>query len=116
MQVTQKTAREQFVEDYLLVTDNDYTAYKNHKRIARESNGNIPTMSDRVREMFEDSIAGVVAQQRAKGGEYASLLIAQLLQGWGSDVFDDIARHYIDEDLTERLTEHFSSSLKTGEK
>jgi hypothetical protein len=116
MQTTQKTAREQFVEDYLLVTDNDYTAYTNHKRIAREAGGNVPTMSDRVREMFEDSIAGVVAQQRAKGGEYASLLIAQLLQGWGSDVFDDIARHYIDEDLTERLTESFSSSLKTGQK
>lgn len=94
MEPTENTARQQFVEDYLLVTDNDFTAYTNHKRIARESE-TVQEMSDRVRAMFEDSIAGVVAQQRARGNEYASLLIAQLLQGWGSGVFDDIARHYL---------------------
>lgn len=115
MQATQNTARKQFVEDYLLVTDNDFTAYTKHKEIAEKARGSVSIMSDKIKEMFEDSMAQVIEEQRAKGNEYVSLLIAQLLQGWGSDVFDDIARHYIDEDLMERLVDSFSSSLKTGE-
>ena len=98
MQALQNTAQEQFINDYLLVTDNDYTAYQNHRQLARHFDGDVIGLSLKIQEMFEDSIAGVVAQQRAKGNEYASLLIAQLLQGWGSGVFDAIARHYLDQD------------------
>jgi len=37
----------------------------------------------------------VVERERKSGNEYTADLIAQLLLGWGSSVFDDIARHYI---------------------
>lgn len=95
MEPTENTLRQQFVQDYLLVSDNDFTAYTNHKRIARECE-TVIQMGEKLQAMFEDSIAGVVAQQKAKGNEYASLLIAQMLQGWGVTVFEDIARHYMD--------------------
>ena len=78
-----------------MVTDNDFTAYTNHMRLARQCGGDVVGFGLKIQEMFEDSIAGVVAQQRAKGQEYASLLISQMLLGWGVTVFEDIARHYI---------------------
>ena len=113
MEPSENTLRQQFVEDYLLVSDNDYTAYTNHMRLARQFGGDVVGFGLKIQEMFEDSIAGVVAQQRAKGQEYASLLIAQMMLGWGVNVFEDIARHYIDTDLENRLVNHFTSVLKT---
>ena len=114
MEPTENTLRQQFVEDYLLVSDNDYTAYKKHMQMARDAGGDVHALGLKIQEMFEDSIHGVVVQQRAKGNEYASLLIAQMLQGWGVNVFEDIARHYIDSDLENRLVNHLTSVLKTG--
>ena len=114
MEPTENTLRQQFVEDYLLVTDNDFTAYTKHMQMARNAGGDVVGLGLKIQEMFEDSIHGVVVQQRAKGNEYASLLIAQMLQGWGVNVFEDIARHYIDSDLENRLVNHLTSALKTG--
>jgi len=113
----QPTAREQFVTDYLLVTDNNETAYNMHMKLAFESNGTIAYMSDKLRADYEKAIGGTLDNIRAmsghaRGGVTVDLM-AQLLIGWGSDVFDDIARHYIDKDLENRVYDRLSSVLKT---
>jgi hypothetical protein len=116
MEATENTARQQFVEDYLLVTDNSEVAYTLHMQLAREAEGKVSQMSDKVREIYENAISAAVERERGISGHITADLIAQVMLGWGSAPFDDIARHYIDLDLESRLQVHFDSLLKTGEK
>jgi hypothetical protein len=71
--------------------------------------------SDKYREQFEEAISQVVEREKENGNELIADLISQLLIGFGSRTFDDIARHYIDKDLETRLYDRFTSRLKTGE-
>jgi hypothetical protein len=90
------TAREQFVSDYLLVVDNDRDAYSEIMELVEKHEGSVPAISDQMREEFEEYISQVVEREREDGRIVGSLLISQLLIGFGSDVFDDIARHFVE--------------------
>jgi len=93
---TAPTAREQFVTDYLLVTDNNQLAYTLHMKLAESKS--VSKMADTLKEDYENAISETVQNLKNKGGIQSSIiadLMAQLLLGWGTDVFDDIARHYI---------------------
>jgi hypothetical protein len=94
---TAPTAREQFVTDYLLVTDNNQLAYTLHMQLAEGKS--VSKMADKLKEDYENAISETVANlKKMQGGIQSSViadLMAQLLLGWGTDVFDDIARHYI---------------------
>jgi hypothetical protein len=94
---TVPTARQQFVQDYLLVTDNNEDAYTMHMRLAE--GGSVSKMADAVKESYELAISQTVDNLRQMSvhprGYITADLISQLLLGWGTDVFDDIARHYI---------------------
>ncbi len=106
----QPTARAQFVEDYLLVTDNDQEAYREALDIAHKAGGSVSKAGDKFREQFETYISQVVEREREQGNTAGADLIGQMLIGIGSDTFDDIARHYIDIDI-----EQFHMKLaKTG--
>ena len=107
------TAREQFVSDYTLITDNTYTAYKRMQALFNQEGAHrVSWLSEHLRESFDNSISEVVERERRSGNEYTADLIAQMLIGFGSDVFDDIARHYIDINLEQRLYERLSTVSK----
>ena len=108
------TARDQFTADYTLAIDNDTEGYREALDIVRNANGSVSTASDKFREDFETYISQVVERERELGNETGASLISELLIGWGSNPFDDIARHYIDIDLENRLVSHLTSVLKTG--
>ncbi len=111
------TARGQFVEDYTLITDNDRTAYESMQALMNQNGAhNVAWLSEYLREAFENRISEVVERERQRGNGYTADLIAQMLIGYGSAPFDDIARHYIDTDLESRLVTHLSSVLKTEQK
>ena len=97
------TASEQFAQDYQLVTDNDRTAYRALQVILNQKGShNLAWLSDLLRERFENAIGEVVERERRRGNEYTADLIAQMLIGFGSTPFDQIARAYIDQDLENR--------------
>lgn len=109
------TAREQFVHDYTLVIDNDFEGYRQAIDTAREGEGSVFKVSEKLREDFETYITQVFERERELGHETGAALILELLIGFGSSPFDDIARHYIDLEMSERLHEMFATSLlKTG--
>jgi hypothetical protein len=93
----QPTAREQFVTDYLLVTDNNQLAYTLHMKLAESKS--VSKMADKLKEDYENAISETVENLKKMQGKVQSSIVAdlmaQLLLGWGTDVFDDIARHYI---------------------
>jgi hypothetical protein len=100
MEATAPTAREQFVSDYTLVIDNNSEAYFETIDLVRAKKESIPAISDTMRETYEEQIsrALLVLRQTEEVEPVIADLMHELLLGWGSDVFDDIARHYIQKD------------------
>ena len=88
-------AVDQFVSDYTLVIDNDRDSYQEIMDMEELKTENMSGLSDRLRDEFEAYISQVVEREREAGHEAGALLISQMLIGWGSHVFDRIARHYI---------------------
>lgn len=91
-------AKEQFVSDYTLVIDNDFTAWSEVMDIVRSKDRNLVVVSEGLREQFEQYVGEVADREEQLGNQVGALLIQQLLLNWGSDAFDAIARHYIGKD------------------
>jgi hypothetical protein len=100
MEATAPTAREQFVHDFTLVVDNNSEAYFETIDLVRMKKESVPAISEAMREVFEHQIskALLVLRQSEEVEAITADLMHELLLGWGSDVFDDIARHYIQKD------------------
>lgn len=94
------TAREQFVEDFTLVVDNDREAYFDTIDLVRAKKESTSAISDTMREAYELQISKAldVLRQSEEVEPITIEIMSQLLNNWGSDVFDDIARHYITKD------------------
>lgn len=87
------SARELFASDYLLIADNDATAYGLLSRLAPRVG--VVDLSNTMREHYEELCGRVFDLMAVKGAPFSEFdrgLIMQLLAGWGSDVFDTIAR------------------------
>jgi hypothetical protein len=89
-------ARDQFVHDFTIVTDNTQDAYTEALDIVKGlGTRNKYDISAALREQFEDYIQQVADREAELGNSTGALLISQLLIGWNS-AFDDIAQYYID--------------------
>ena len=87
-----KQAQEQFIEDFLLVSENDYQTYLDlTSTVKREG---ILKASEKIQSQFEDWITQLADKEEERGNEYGSLLLKQLLIGWGSDSFYKIAKRF----------------------
>ena len=91
-------AKDQFVNDYTLVIDNDFTAWREVMDIVRSKDRNLVVVSEELREQFEQYVSEVADREEQLGNQVGALLIQQLLLNWGAAAFDDIARHYIGKD------------------
>jgi len=96
METTTPTAREQFFNDYTLVVDNEREQFEDILGRENTRAGSISGLSDELREEFETYISQVADRESEAGHEAGSMLIREMLIGFGSAVFDDIARHYIE--------------------
>jgi hypothetical protein len=90
------TAQEKFVRDYLLILDNDREAHSELMEVVRKHEGEVFVISSELREAFEGYISQVAEREREDGRQVGGDLIAQLLAGFGSEVFEDIARHFVE--------------------
>jgi hypothetical protein len=92
METKEMTAREQFVQDFLLVSENDPDIYFDYSRLVRFEG--VLGASEAMREQFEEFVSNLADQENERGNEYGSLLLRQLLIGWGSDCFYQIAKRF----------------------
>jgi hypothetical protein len=88
-------ATAQFVEDFLLVTDNDRDSYEGAREVVQEKE-NLSEIAEEMQEQFETYISQVADRERELGNEAGALMISQMLIGWGDDAFRAIARHYME--------------------
>jgi hypothetical protein len=92
METKEITAREQFVQDFLLVSENDPNIYFDYSRLVKFEG--VLGASEAMREQFEEFVSNLADQENERGNEYGSLLLRQLLIGWGSDCFYQIAKRF----------------------
>ena len=84
-----------FVEDFILVTDNDRDSYEEARVIVQEKE-TLTEIAEEFQEQFESYVSQVAERERELGHEAGALLITQMLNGWGDDAFRAIARHYME--------------------
>lgn len=93
------TASEQFVQDYLLVMDNDEDAWRGLMDTANQSS----TVGEFAQELREEWDKYVDQVSRLAENEWgwdapATLLIRQIMGGWGDSEWFAIAKHYKEEE------------------
>lgn len=96
-------AREQFIQDYLLVTENVQDSYYEH--ISLVSGMRILEASEIMRDRFEEWVVTLANKEEERGNELGALLLKQLLLGYGSDTFYAIAERFdeIGSDIADKL-------------
>jgi hypothetical protein len=100
-------ASEQFVDDYLMVSQNCQEEYYEHMGLV--SSYGVAKAGEIMRGQFEEWISNLANQEEERGNEYGSLLIRQLLIGWGADSFYKIAERF------ENEADDISASLNSKE-
>jgi hypothetical protein len=92
---TATKATEQFLRDFLLVSENDAEIYFEYRNLVKR----VGTWEAgvKIREQFEAWIINLAYQEEERGNEYGALLLKQLLIGWGSDVFYEVAKRFQEE-------------------
>jgi len=86
---TETTARQQFVEDFLLVAENDYNKYTEFCDLV-ETYG-VSRAGELIQEQFENWVYSLTIGEK---NEFNRLILSQLLIGWGSDCFYQIAKRF----------------------
>lgn len=92
------TASEQFVNDYLLVIENDREGWDDLIQMVRTCQGDVSAVSEIIRYDYETMVTNVISQVEDDLTEAAVNLLKQLLFGWGMREFDTIAKYAIEAD------------------
>lgn len=87
-----RTARDQFVSDFLMVAENDQATWYEYASIVQEKG--VLGASEKIQEDFENWISQLATDENERGNEIGSLLLRQLLIGWGADAFYQIAKRF----------------------
>jgi len=85
-------AQEQFVEDFLLVSENDYDTFMDYTSLIKIKG--VAKTAEIIQEQFENWVSELAEEQEEKKNAYGALLLRQLLIGWGSDSFFKIAQRF----------------------
>ena len=91
-------AVEQFVEDYTIIIDNDQDGYRDQLATAEGFGGDLYAYSQHLRAEWDDyvdQVAKLCAQNWGSDAP-ATLLVRQMMGGWGDSAFYKIARHYLE--------------------
>ena len=86
-----RTPSEQFVSDFLMVTENDQKTYNKFKALLKDK-GTIKG-AEYIQEDFETWVSDLAEELQGKN-EIGALLLRQMLIGWGFDAFYKIARRF----------------------
>ena len=98
METKETTARDQFIADFLLVSQNDSDTYFEYSRLVKFEG--VLGASEAIKEQFEGFVSKLADDEDERGNEYGALLLRQLLIGWGSDCFYQIAKRFEVEDAS----------------
>lgn len=86
---------QQFVDDYMIVIENDLYAWQHHKTIAKQENNDVFGVADRLRDEFESSVNDLLNKLDPSHANYRVNLMREMLLGWGTYPYENIARELL---------------------
>lgn len=86
-EIQQKTAREQFIHDFIMVVENDFNAWTRITEMAETTH--LFQFATDLCDNYEDLVQIAIAQIK---DEFARNLFRQLLSGWGGDTWIAVAK------------------------
>lgn len=86
---------QQFVDDYLIVIENDNHAWSHHHAIVTEQNYDVHGIADVLRDEFELNISKLLNKLDPSHNDYTVNIIREMLFGWGVTPYENIARELI---------------------
>jgi hypothetical protein len=92
-----RTPQGQFVSDFLMVAENDQNAYNAYRNLVAEKG--TARAGVEIQEKFEIWISRLAKDEEERENEFGSLLLRQLLIGWGADAFYQIAKRFEDDEI-----------------
>ena len=91
------TARQQFVQDFLLVAMNDYETYRHVQDSFAACENGVYELADRMQLEFDTFVSDIAYKLDQSGNTFGALVISQLLANQGLDTWTDIAKGCIAE-------------------
>lgn len=85
-------AQEQFISDFLLVSENDYDTHMEATYLVKTLG--LVKAGEELQAQFENWVSFLAEKEDERGNGYGALLLKQLLIGWGSDSFYQIAKRF----------------------
>jgi hypothetical protein len=114
MNTADRGARDQFVSDFLLVVENDQAKYNEYKALVRDEG--LVRAGERIQNDFEGWIDSLATIELISKNEVGSLLLRQLLTGWGYDAFYKIAERFEeDEKFLDKIERQERNKITTLE-
>lgn len=86
---------QQFVDDYMVVVENDHYGWLWHIAIAKENNNEVSALADVLRDEFEDFVLGTLLKVDAGHNDWRANVVREMLIGWGTQPYENIAREII---------------------
>lgn len=86
---------QQFVDDYLMVVENDSYAWSHHHSIVTDQDYDAYGIADVLRDEFESNVSKLLDRLDPSHNDYTSNIIREMLLGWGVSPYENIARELI---------------------
>lgn len=86
---------QQFVDDYMLVVENDEYAWSVVTTIAQEENKDIFGVADRLRDGFEEQASALLDKLDPSHNNYIVNIMREMLLCLGTQPFENIAREVL---------------------
>lgn len=86
---------QQFVDDYLIVVENDSSAWEHHRAVVIEQNFDVYGIADVLRDEFELAVSLRLDKLDPSHIDYTSNIIREMLLGWGTTPYENLARELI---------------------
>ena len=87
------TVSDQFVDDYLLVADNDERLYREIQEMAQDS-ADISEFMSKLRFEWDILVDMIAFDSEKKYPDFVGLLIRQVMGGYGDSTWFAIAKHF----------------------
>ena len=96
-----KSARDQFVEDFLLVAENDQKTYNELMTIVEQAyeSGNDYGLPEQLETWWSWKVEEMTNAMAGVNKLTLGLFVGQFLNNWGVDTWQIIARHLYDKEL-----------------
>lgn len=86
---------QQFVDDYMIVIENDLYAWQHHKSVAAQEDNDVFGVADRLRDEFESFVRDSLDKLDPSHADYRFNLMREMLLGWGTYPYENIARELL---------------------